>query len=176
MPSLFEKISFDWVAIIIALIALAFSIWTFFVQRKHNILSVKPVLVLRHEWSGNSRSIHVKNCGLGLAIISKIILRNNGNVIPFQTCEDIIEIADAFFHDGGFYSQGEVIDNNIIEKAVEINILTLLFHEDHDYIEARERIFNFLKNTTLTIKYKSLHEKDYEFKTDLYSFNDHTIV
>ena len=139
MASLNDTTALDWAAIIIAIFALISTIWQLRTQRKHNKLSVKPLLTLRHEWQDSIRSIYLTNCGLGPAIIFNISLTKGNENLPIETTEEIVEFADRYL-DSGFYTSGEVIENNrVIEKGEEINILTISFHEQHDYNNAREK-------------------------------------
>ena len=162
----------------IALAALAVTIWQLSVQRRFNKLSIKPYLNLKHIWDakGKSRSVHIINSGLGPAFITNITFKHNNENIPFSTIDDIVELADSILG-SGFYSSGEVVDNNnVIEKNQKITFLTLSFHEQHDYNNARNSIFQFLKESELTIKYSSIYGQECELKTHLYGKSDHRIA
>ena len=63
-----EKIQ-SLIAILVAILALAISIWQGFEERKHNRLSVKPLLNFETVSHNQTKSIRLSNDGLGPAII-----------------------------------------------------------------------------------------------------------
>lgn len=122
---------------LIALIALIFTGLQLYFQRKHNRLGVKPLFKVKQSWQKNDRSICIKNCGFGPATISKISLNYKGEKIHFETIADKLNLADKYF-EPGFYSSGEIVDKGyILDKGEELNLLTLSFHDQHDFNDAR---------------------------------------
>jgi hypothetical protein len=63
------------VAVFVALIAVFVSAWTHWENRKHNVLSVKPIINLEKSSAFDARQgIYMVNAGLGPAIIKSIAL------------------------------------------------------------------------------------------------------
>lgn len=75
-------------AILIALLALVTSVSQFFMQRHHNELSVRPLLVLRHEWDNelNTRTVFIQNVGFGPAIVDRAyVIQPDGHEAELNT-------------------------------------------------------------------------------------------
>lgn len=169
MQQFLNYITIDVAAFLVALMACIFTIWQLIIQRKHNKLSVKPLLQVKHNWESKIRSICIKNCGLGPVIITDITLVYKAKKIHFDTISDKYDLANEYL-DLGFYSYGETVDkDSILDKGEELQLLSLSFHEDHDYNNARERIFTFLKETKLVISYKSIYNEPFNLSVSLYS-------
>ncbi len=64
-----------------AVCALAFSIWEGRQARKHNRLSVRPLLAFHHEKRPEARSLVLKNIGLGPAILKQLQLFVRGKLV-----------------------------------------------------------------------------------------------
>ncbi len=68
--------------IIIAVTAVIVSIWQLLHQRRHDEISVQPLLVLRHEWDEEFyvRTVYIENLGLGPAFIDRAtVIQPDGN-------------------------------------------------------------------------------------------------
>ncbi len=78
---------------IVAITALLFSGWQLLVQRGHNKLSVKPLLVLEHQWKDGIRMIFLKNVGLGPAIVNRHDLKYLNTIVPFEISYHLEELA-----------------------------------------------------------------------------------
>lgn len=140
-----ESISiYDISLAVIAVLALFVSFRQFHIQRKHNKLSVRPLLVLRHKWESKLRyrKVFLVNVGLGPAIITNFIFSNEGEVIPLSTTADI----DLLYIDHtfsvppnvkkidkeksgwslGVYTKGEGLSvGDVLQPDEKINIITL---------------------------------------------------
>ncbi len=164
------------VSLFVAAVALLVAFFSFKNQRRHNRLSVKPQITLKHVWDCRQRSVIINNLGLGPAIIDSVKIFHNEKQLQSGTIEEIVELADSVLGEG-FYSHGEPIDQTtVIDKGQEINLLTLSFHEQHEFNEARQKIFDFLRNSFVEIKYKSIYEESFNAKLNLYSNIDHRIA
>ncbi len=77
-------------SIFIAIIALFFSVWQGLQTRKHNKLSVRPLLKFYPRQSDDSQNGHYRlalvNCGIGPAVIKNVKLLFDGVLVPH--CDD----------------------------------------------------------------------------------------
>lgn len=69
-------------AIIVAICAVAISVWQGYETRKHNRLSTKPIIL--YEWEvkeGQKSGIYIQNNGLGPAVLTDIEFSYAGKLI-----------------------------------------------------------------------------------------------
>lgn len=68
------------VAILISLIAVIFTAWSLYIQRKHNVKSIKPIGKIRLGDYESNIYIRIDNSGIGPLILKRVFL--NGIEIP----------------------------------------------------------------------------------------------
>lgn len=69
--------------VVVAIVALGVALWEGKISRRHNRLSVMPLLTIRHHLGGSQRflGLSVANDGLGPALITACTLEVDGRVI-----------------------------------------------------------------------------------------------
>jgi hypothetical protein len=161
------------ITLVVAISALIFSGWQLLTQKRHNKLSVKPYLSIRHKWKDGVRTVSIKNVGLGPAVIFSHEFKYKNKVIPFEIAQHILDLADNFLG-GGYYSGGKTIEiSQVIEVGESVNILGLYWHEQHDEHEARDNVVTFLEEAEITMIYESMYGERQELKNRLVSPDDY---
>lgn len=84
----------DWIALasaVVAACALTVTVWQLLVQRRHNLLSVRPHLELVTDGTEKSHlRVWIKNSGLGPALLDKIAFRAPGGWHCIRTRDDAL--------------------------------------------------------------------------------------
>lgn len=156
-----------WVPIIIAALALFISFYTVYLNKKHNELTVKPLL--RIDWSftkENQCAFYMINSGLGPAIISQISYFWDKKKIVKLTGDEITNHNFKMsFLDGSLdiwnntFFEGESIDphskNYLIKVDFDEYIKSILEKEPMEKIEE-----HFRSHFHIIIKYKSIYDKE----------------
>lgn len=163
------------ITLVVAVSALFFSGWQLFTQKRHNQLSVKPFLTLRHKWQNGARTVSLKNVGLGPAVIYSHKLEHKNKIVRFEFAQHVIELAERYLG-LGYYSGGKTIEaSQVIDVGESIKILGLNWHEQHNEDQAKETVVSFLEHTDLTVVYKSMYGKKQTLKRRLVSPDDYYI-
>ncbi|MGU9963397.1 MAG: hypothetical protein ACNYPD_04735 [Candidatus Halichondribacter symbioticus] len=157
MIYLFEIIKEN-AAIIVAVLALLLTVWQGMEIRKHNRLSMRPLLNISwydgwHDARDDGMirgELKISNNGLGLAIIKKVVLFYEGKEISYNNnetyCEFLLELTKGYNARIGFIMPDAII------KADEHEILwTLEHHPKNDNID-------FIHKLSLLIEYQSIYE------------------
>ena len=161
---LIEGLKVEVWAVFIAVLALGLTIWQGYLSRKHNRISVRPVLRLVTEYSlGNDDhkyAISVKNCGLGSAIIKdvQIFIKDAevGKAYSDESWNRAIELAK---------SEHSVFDDfyyTIFTKDVTINSgesVEILWHESD--VE-KPIIDKVLEEFVFKVSYQSFYKEKFE--------------
>lgn len=88
----------DWIAIssaVVALCALAVSLWQGYLARRHSFLSVKPHIdVIVDVSTTGTNDITLQNGGLGPAVIEGLELTLNGMTIRVRSDKDYLPLVD----------------------------------------------------------------------------------
>jgi hypothetical protein len=138
------------VAVSIGLIALFISIWQGCEQRRHNRLSVKPILTFDEISQNRRKSIRMSNDGLGPALIKRFTIIENGKVYdandgnPWNQTNRIKEID---FSEMYYFNKGASIKPN-----EAYNLLSW----DADSIR--------ILDIEILIEYESIYEEGYMVK------------
>jgi len=113
--------------IVIACVAVGISVWQGYVTRRHNKLSVKPILEIHTSLSKDNTpmGVSVENCGFGPAIINDFIVILDGKptkVNNKKKAENIYKKAHLFSNQLNFwhpYNEGTVI-----KQGGTVNLIT----------------------------------------------------
>ena len=155
-------------ATIIAFAALAVSIWQGYTTRKHNELSVEPILhfksgTLTNYDSISTYSIKVQNEGLGPAIIDDIKLFYKNNEITVDRYKIHYSSLITIAADLATYKENihrEINGNSLSRESVilpgnEIELLSFKFEEANSI--KRENITSNLYDINVEITYTSIY-------------------
>ena len=150
-------------AVIIAGLALILSfsstILTLFsvsLQRKHNRVSVKPLVICDITDSLNQVSVKIQNNGLGPLIIKKFEVFENNKYLNDNLIELMPESLETVFW-GDFVQK---INNRVIRQGEELTILQLSGSvSSPTFINFRDVIRRTLSRFTIRIHYESLYKE-----------------
>jgi hypothetical protein len=150
-----EEIYIALVSILVAACALGTTIWQGYIMRKHNKLSVKPLLTTfdLQDLKGNIEWVEyrLENCGVGPAIIKnfslfydeKEVSRNNR-----KTYEDFFKDKTKGFL---FSSNGSCVPNSIIPAGGSIVLVSFKYDkEKHDV--------SFAEKINIVVEYQSIYK------------------
>ena len=160
-------------AVFIAALALAVSVWTVYENRKHNRLSVRPVLVFEKCYApGASRpylGLYLKNDGAGIAtnLDLQFILQ-----IPMLENLSQVELDEAGREVGPLYALVRVIESLYPESppmvrmdelspvlpAGEARCLLGIIEYDKTWVETCEAV---LEHMQITVTYQSVYQEQF---------------
>lgn len=142
------------IAIFVAFLALFISVWQGCEQRKHNRLSVKPLLGFDNISMNNAKSIRISNNGLGPAIITSFSIKDEEKILNaidenpweyFLKARGIRDSISSMY----YFSSGSIIQSG--------ETFTLLQWRPTD-----QRVLNL----EIEIQYKSIYEEEFSVKED----------
>lgn len=137
------------VAIFIATIALMISVWQGCEQRKHNRLSVRPLLNFDMISYNTTRSIKLSNNGLGPAVIKSFRLTLDGKQIDAEDGNPWASVIQARSLQGKYSAMYYFADGSIIKPEETYSLFTWT-PEDTARLDI-----------TINIQYNSLYEEEY---------------
>jgi hypothetical protein len=145
-------------AAIISLCAISISIWQGYLMRKHNRISVKPILSFgaKLKSASGKNKIIMSNNGLGTAILKELRIFVNGDFIGLADCHEnwhsALQKAEAMF-EGGNHT---IFAGDFPIMAGEtINLLTLIDDITDD------QVLEILGKFDFEVKYECLYGKKY---------------
>ena len=154
----------DIIALIMAFLSIVFTIvftyLSFSQQRKHNYLSVKPVLKGKITIGDNIIELILYNGGAGPAFVSecKIVYANNS----YQSFSDLLN-KDSAWMNGGYTtsayscnSQSILLGEKIVLLRYDINNQKEILGDDTKK-RGRSLLFNLLKETKLMVSYTDIY-------------------
>ena len=165
MSLLIKFIELHWQAII-AICALAFSIWQGMQTRKHNKLSVKPHLITcsnNNDRKGFYKLVLINN-GLGPALINKFLVKLDGKLISEQGRETIENMFKIIFpnldpeHTLAFFFTK---DSSISAKDKQI----ILYIKFLPPFPSRKFVDQALTRFNLEITYSSFYGEQFHLQT-----------
>jgi hypothetical protein len=144
---------------VIALVALAIAIWQGYVMRKHNKLSVRPLLRLDRVSIGKTQSISLINSGIGPAIINKFDVLVDDIVLQGQGMTRMNEALRTLGIIDIRYSSYELFS----EEAFAVGETQALIQIIHPDITADQikRIVAVLPRLKFSFKYVSIYGDEY---------------
>lgn len=149
------------ITLLIALIALVFSLWQGFEIKKQNRLSLKPMLTFLKYESFEKYEIILSNKGLGPAIIKSFRIYHNKK--EYKNWNEVERSPDYKY--GGIpyevtsFLPIEEYDNVVVSANESISLLKLV-NQSKDSLNL-EKIINLLINIAIEIKYTSIHGDEY---------------
>jgi len=151
--------SSDWIAIssaLIALIALCYSFYQGYLQRRHNELSSKPMLELAV--ANNTTILSIRNEGYGPAIVTEFTALIHGEAVDLMTDSGLHQFLDAaavgvteeFEYVRQLFLPGTVFGPG--KEIVVVAIKTELSRE------SKSSLLHTLHSIPLSIKYKCIYD------------------
>ena len=137
------------IAIFIATIALMISVWQDCEQRKHNRLSVRPLLSFETISYNNSQSIKLSNNGLGPALIQSFQIELDGKNYDAEAGNPWRPVVEARSLQGKYSSMYYFANASIIKPE---EVYSLLTWTPGDTVQL---------DITIRVTYQSLYEEEY---------------
>jgi len=154
-------------SVIIALCALAFTVWQSKQAQKHNKLSFRPHLTSwSHEDPDNKvYSAELMNNGLGPAIIDDYIFKIDGAPITGEGAETVEKALKRLFPNIQYASDQAYMAKGYSMAAKEKRkILEIRFHKDTNITP--DEIHKAFKRTDLIINYKSFYNEKFTYSSE----------
>ena len=159
-------------SVLIALCALAYTIWQGKQTRYHNKLSLRPHLT---SWTNQDvdkglYTVELMNNGLGPALIESFTIKVDGKVISGKQTEPIEKGLKILFPNVPYKTHQEYMAKDYSMAAKEKRtILLIQFTEPRSLIkETVEHAFN---RADLIIKYKSFYEEKFTYSSEVEKSN-----
>lgn len=141
-------------ALIVAFLAFLVTVWQSFLSRKHNRLSVKPILEVENHMASNVKTMGLKieNCGVGPAIIKEIeIFYKNENLGLVSDGNWVHKISGV--PNGTVYVTLKKVDT-LIKPGGE---LWLLKNDEVEKGREHDEFFSLLEELIVSVKYESIY-------------------
>lgn len=141
-------------SILIATIAIYISVWTTKTQIRHNVLSMMPVCQLYTEDFDECIAVELKNKGMGLTDIDKIIFidmkgNEHTSLLDFIDIDVDIKYSYEYTEEGFIIMPGETV---YLLKITEFTQ------------EYRKHIIESLSNINVCFKFRDVYSNEYTFE------------
>lgn len=154
-------------AAIIALCALAISIWQGYITRNHQKLTVKPHIDFDYKFfPGKPIELRIMNNGLGPAVITSFNVLFDGKKISNSHSESYIKITDKLKDDTGFdltFEYNFPLKNEAF-PAGSIEYLLKVTLKDKNDADAMEAAKNILSRVGFSADYECMYGIKYQRK------------
>lgn len=150
------------VAVFIAFLALGATLWQGYIERRHNILSVKPYLIfhgIRHP--GMSLKYTIKNNGLGPAIINNFLFIVNNIEYELKTKNDVERCLNNLGINTHEYFWNFCIPEKGSSLAPNDLLIILEFKDSYKNKEFHKLLLNILPNLYIKIEYSCIYGNKY---------------
>lgn len=142
----------------VSICALGLSVWQAYSGRRHNMLTVRPFLQVHHFIDDNKRKIILKNCGLGPAILTEIVLLTP---LPVKATSKNWEL---YMKSIGFTGQVNAYyitdDEDALSVSQERYILDLSFEGLSG--SPLQKVQEHLNNLQIRFNYKSMYNQTFK--------------
>lgn len=160
-----------WTAIVISVFALVVTLWQAYVMRRHNKLSVRPLLVTAEQEKTNGNTgyflFELENCGVGPAIIKNFILLDGDKEIARNNRKAYNDFLTKIIKDNAKTSN-LTISSLAPGGALPAGAKHLLLEVTYDIKNSNT---SFTHQLNLTVEYQSIYEdKDKTFVCDTRNF------
>jgi len=139
------------IAVLISFISIGLTVWTIFMQRKHNRLSVKPIPeILLSQIEGVK--IELKNLGIGPLICKELITKDESDNIKYHIKDFLPSELSSF--------EGRIFTNRwnftlLPSESVTLFSITKIQDDEKDL----EKVKKALGNLRLELKYTCMYNK-----------------
>lgn len=163
----------DWAAVIVAGFAFVATAWQGAITRRHNKLSVTPMLMFHHEKRITAEGTHfrfvIKNVGIGVAAVTDRYFTIKGQrhspTDPKKVIKEICNIAVGNMFQYAITSEGLFGPKAKIPAGAEITLLSVFFPgmkapELHEVVETLAERIDFV------VEYESIYGDKYSTRDD----------
>ena len=148
-----EKIQ-SGLALFIAILALAISLWQGFEERRHNRLTVKPLLSFETISHNQTKSIRLSNNGLGPAIIKGFYVYLDGQKVDADIENPWLQVMNKRGLEGQISQMWYLAETSILKPEQSYILLSWP-------IEVRQDL-----QIQVAIEYESIYNKSFSLKED----------
>jgi hypothetical protein len=148
---------------IIAICALTLSIWEGRQSRKHDRLSVRPLLMFHHERASGARAIILKNSGLGPAILKQLQISVRDQLVTELQeggWPEVFHMVGVF---SGFTEYYYLAGDDILDAGTERTILR--FDCTTYSKEKLAELDQALSLITMRFKYESMYHERFDIQS-----------
>ena len=153
--------------IVIAIASMLFAGYGNFLQKRHNIKSVMPILNILAEVTDSRMYIILVNNGVGPAIINELVWKNR-----ISSNSSLYDMINSTFATSGFIFTTCAIGINKRALSPQRNIILFDYmeREDRNFIREKEKMLEFISNLNLFVSYTDIYNSKFE-KID-YTFDN----
>ena len=142
-------------ALIFSTIAVSISIWAVLSQRKHNVLSVRPLAEVTVADFENSLCVRLCNNGTGPMIVTKVVVSNGSNAKP---C--IIEWMPKLPKGRPWTNFTDDLRDRTLRPGSEIVLIELAKCEkEQDFAQCRDKVRAALSPLTVSVEYTDIYNE-----------------
>lgn len=156
-------------ALLVAVGALYISFWQLNISRQHNILSVRPFLIVTPHYAGveGRKGLYLTNEGVGLGILTSLSVSVSGKIYNGLGQNQWTSIMRGIDLNPFCFSTGWPTRIAALRPGAEIEILGL---SKKAKPECEFDLIRFLtrKDISIELTYKSIYEKEYKFSGDAF--------
>lgn len=154
----------DAASLTIAVAAVAIAVWSGYLTRRHNRLSVAPRLRINHRFRGvaGGYGVRIVNAGLGPAIVTSIDLYRDGTLVTYshQGWMDAL-------NDVGLKSRDWAITRMLVGTVVQAGEQVWLFRAE-ELPEEANSVIRGLSHLEVVVRYTSLYGEEHpQFRSHL---------
>lgn len=146
---------------IIAFLALAATSWQGWLARRHNALSVRPVLDSWLDTSEDTLHFWIQNKGLGSAEIVSFDMELNGKKLIHDNLRKVLSNFPYKIDYSPHISELNSHGTSYLTKDEKVDLVKIKFENLTDAFEINEYLESIF---SLNITYKSLYGKSFEYK------------
>lgn len=157
----------DFLSLFVATVALVTAIWSAAVTRKHNRLSVKPLLAISESIADKegSKGMYLINCGFGPAIIRSFEVFFEDEKILADSVENLnLEIKKHLNQPKSYFRYSLFNDGDPIQTGEKNELFALGPNDFYSDLEQEEKakFVRGVRNLNWKIEYESIYEETFE--------------
>jgi hypothetical protein len=156
------------IALILSFCSTILALWSVWLQRKHNHVSVRPIAASILANYIDNLAVKIKNNGLGPLIIKKFFVQKGNNILG----DNLIDLMPQNPENVPWRDFAKGINSHILSPGEELCILELKTEEiSEEFIEFRNEVRMTLAPLSIKIEYENIYEeRQPEYKENLYWF------
>ena len=152
-------------SILMSFLALATTFYQAYLQRVHNVKSLKPLGQVDVGDVHKLIFVYITNNGMGPMIIERLVFTKNGNAhADIESCLDLPP-----------QSYRHIVLSDTVKKTVLPNsrfeVFEMTFGEDHDSEQEMEHVKDQLAAITLTVHCRDVYDNKISFERNLEWFS-----
>ena len=144
--------------IVIAIASMLFAGFGYFLQKRHNIKSVMPILNILAEVTDNRMYIILENNGVGPAIINELVWKNR-----ISSNSSLYDMINSTFTNGFIFTTCSIgINKRALLPQRKIILFDYMEREDSNFIREKEKMLEFISNLNLWVSYTDIYNSKFE--------------